>query len=366
MYPLLRRSLFALEPERAHDLVLGGLRLAGHSVLARRALQRAYAVDDARLAVRRFGLRFPTPLGLAAGLDKDGEAVPGLAALGFGHLELGTVTAVPQPGNPRPRLFRLVEDEAIVNRMGFNNRGAAALGARLAALREARPPVPIGVNVGKSRVVPVEHAVADYLEALRRVWPVAAYLALNVSSPNTPDLRTLQERAPLEALLVAVAELRRQLGPRPLLIKIAPDLDDASLREIAALAEAHGVDGIIATNTTVARPALRSSRAAEAGGLSGRPLRHRALEVLRLLAAATDLPLVSVGGVWDGLDVLQRLEAGASLVQVYSAFIYRGPALVSEVGRTLAEALDREGLASVEELIGRAAAKARPRSPRAR
>ncbi len=361
MYPIVRPLLFRLRPERAHDLVLRGLGLAGASALARGALARAYAVSDPRLAVTRFGLRFRSPVGLAAGLDKDAEAVPALAALGFGHLELGSVTAHAQPGNPRPRLFRLIEDEALINRMGFNNRGAAAMAERLVRLGADRPAgVPLGVNVGKSRVVPASQAGEDYQAALRAVWPVSDFVVLNVSSPNTPGLRSLQQRAPLEALLARVMALRSELGARPVLLKISPDLSDAALREVAAVAEHHAVDGLIATNTSLARGVLRSPRAGESGGLSGRPLRQRSLEVLRLLHAASDLPLISVGGVWDGLDVLQRLEAGASLVQLYSAFIYQGPAVLPRIARTLLDALERERLDSVESLIGRGAPRARP------
>lgn len=356
MYPLLRRYLFRMDPERAHGLVVGGLRWAGASVVATRLLEAAYAPTDPHLEVRAFGLRFPSPVGLAAGLDKDGVAVRALAALGFGHIELGTVTAVPQAGNPRPRLFRLVEDAALVNRMGFNNRGSAELARRLDRLRRSGAPrVPVGVNVGKSRVAPLEDAVADYERSLRDVWRGADYLALNVSSPNTPGLRRLQDRGPLEALMALVARLRGELGPKPVLLKIAPDLTDGQLREIAELAEEGGLDGLIATNTTVRRDGLRSPLAAEAGGLSGRPLAQRSLEVLKALRAATSLPLVSVGGVGDGADVVERLESGASLVQLYTAFIYRGPALLPSVHRELLRTVERRALGSVADLTSASA-----------
>lgn len=339
LYPRARALLFRLDPERAHDLVLAGLGWAGRSELALGWLRRAYAERDPRLEVRAFGLRFPSPIGLAAGLDKDGVAVRALAALGFGSLELGTVTARPQPGNPRPRLFRLVEDDALINRMGFNNAGVDALVARLERLRrQGQVEVPVGVNVGKSRAVELADAVADYERSLRRAWGVADYLALNVSSPNTPGLRSLQQRGPLEALLALAGRLRDELGPRPVLLKIAPDLDDDALRTIVELAEDHGIAGLIATNTTIAREGLTSPYADETGGLSGRPLGRRSLEVLRTLRRATDLPLVSVGGIWDERDVLERLAAGATLVQLYTAFIYRGPGLLRPLHRAL---LDR-------------------------
>jgi dihydroorotate dehydrogenase len=370
MYAAARRALFRLEPERAHDVVLGGLALAGRSVLALRALERAYALHDPRLEVEAFGLRFPSPVGLAAGLDKDGVAVRALAALGFGHLELGSVTARAQPGNPRPRLFRLVDDEAIVNRMGFNNRGADAMARRLRHLHASGGvKVPLGINVGKSRVVPIEDALDDYERALRSVWGVADYLALNVSSPNTPGLRQLQERGPLEALLGLAHRLRDELGPKPVLLKIAPDLTHTQLLEVAELAEHSGAAGIVATNTTVAREGVRSPLAAEAGGLSGRPLAAVSLAVLRVLRGATGLPLVSVGGVFDGIDVVQRLAAGATLVQVYTGFIYRGPGMLRRAHRDVLAALDRRGLTRVGELTGLdapEAATARRGDPRAR
>lgn len=356
MYGAVRRALFGLEPERAHDVVIGGLALAGRSVLAVRALERAYALHDPRLEVEAFGLRFPSPIGLAAGLDKDGVAVRALSALGFGHLELGSVTARAQPGNPRPRLFRLVEDEAIVNRMGFNNRGADAMARRLRRERASGAvSAPLGINVGKSRVVPLTDAIADYERALRGVWEVADYLALNVSSPNTPGLRQLQERGPLQALLGLTTRLRDELGPRPVLIKIAPDLSHDQLLQVAQLAERSGAAGIVATNTTVGREGVRSPLAAETGGLSGRPLAAASLAALRVLRGATHLPLVSVGGVFDGADVVQRLAAGATLVQVYTGFIYRGPGLLRRAHRDILAALDARGLSRVGELTGGAA-----------
>ncbi|MFO7544581.1 MAG: quinone-dependent dihydroorotate dehydrogenase [Trueperaceae bacterium] len=350
VYRTVRPLLYRLEPERAHHLVMTGLAVASRNVGALAALSALYALRDPRLEVHAFGLAFPNPLGLAAGLDKDAIAVPALAALGFGSIEVGSVTALAQLGNPSPRLFRLVEDEALVNRMGFNNAGADALARRLAAWRERGPLPPIGVNVGKSRVAPIEAAIDDYDASLRAVWDVADYLVLNVSSPNTPDLRSLQDREPLTALLRHARGLQETLGPRPLLLKIAPDLSDAALEEVASVATDEGVTGLIATNTSVERPDLVSRRASEPGGLSGRPLARRSLEVLRVLRASTHLPIVSVGGVFDAEDAILRLEAGADLLQLYTAMIYLGPGVVKPILRGVLDELARRGCAHVSDL----------------
>jgi len=298
-----------------------------------------------------FGLQFPNPLGLAAGFDKDGTAFPALAAFGFGAVELGTVTALAQPGNDRPRLFRLLEDDALINRMGFNNAGAAALAARLARLeRSAMPNAVLGVNVGKSRVVDIAGAADDYRVALTAVWTVADYLVVNVSSPNTPGLRTLQHSAQLLGLLEVVTELRSRLGPMPVLLKIAPDLTDPELANLVDAATANGVSGLVATNTTLERTGLNSPHRAEAGGLSGRPLARRALRVLESIRARTDLPIVAVGGIFDARDAILRLEAGADLLQLYTALIYRGPGVVREILEGISAELDRHGLDSVRSL----------------
>ena len=328
LYPLAKRALFRLDPEVAHERVSAALRFAARHPGALRLLRSAYGVDDPRLRVRAFGLDFPNPLGLAAGFDKDGKAAAVWGALGFGTAELGTVTSQAQPGNPRPRAFRLPADRAIINRMGFNNEGAAALALRLAAARQAPwwSSEPVGVNVGKSRAVALEDAIADYEAALRTAWPVADYLVVNVSSPNTPGLRTLQEAKPLAELLARAGDLRGELGARPVLLKVAPDLTDAALAEAIALAERHGIDGLVIANTTIAREGL-SHDPGEAGGLSGAPLAARALAVLKAARARTALPLVAVGGIASGADAVERFEAGATLVQVYTGWIYEGPGL---------------------------------------
>ena len=361
MYQLAKRALFRLDAERAHEVVLGGLASAGRSLLARRALRESYALPDARLAVEALGLRFANPLGVAAGLDKRGVAVSALGAMGFGSVEVGSVTALPQPGNPRPRLFRLEADEALINRMGFNNDGADVMAGRLARLRRAEagaggPPLPIiGVNVGKSRVVELAQAADDYRHSLASVWPVADYVVINVSSPNTPGLRSLQDSEGLGRVLQAATEVRSaSLEPgKALLLKLAPDMDDVQLREAVAVAEEHGAAGIILTNTTLEREGLTSPHASEAGGLSGRPLAARALRALELVRESTELPLVAAGGIMNGSDAVMRMRAGADLLQVYTGFIYRGPALVREILGALLGELERQGLDSVRQLRGR-------------
>lgn len=359
MYPLAKRALFRVGAEKAHDVVMGGLAVAGASVLARRALARAYALNDPRLAVTAFGLSFTNPLGVAAGLDKRGQAVAALGALGFGSVEVGSVTDLAQPGNPKPRLFRLEPDEALINRMGFNNDGAATVAARLQrwrrslAAQDGAGPV-VGVNVGKSRVVELADAADDYQRALTSVWPAADYVVINVSSPNTPGLRSLQQAAELERILAAAAAVRARGSDagKPLLLKLSPDMDEAQLRDAAAVAEAHGMSGIVATNTTLSRPDLLSPAAAEAGGLSGRPLAPLALRTLEVLRESTALPLVAVGGIMSGRDALERMLAGADLLQLYTGFIYRGPALVKEVLRALLTEVERRGLSGVADLRG--------------
>lgn len=321
---LFRLVLVRLDAERAHHLAVLVIRVAGLPGV-RGILRRALADRGPR--VHALGLSFAGPVGVAAGFDKDARLVAGLGALGFGHVEVGTITARPQPGNPRPRLARLPADRALVNRMGFNNRGAAAAARRLRRLRRLPGRPVIGVNIGKSRAVDVEDAVADYVTSATLLAPVADYLVVNVSSPNTPGLRGLQEARRLEPLLAAVRDAG---GATPLLVKIAPDLDDDAVRDVARLASRLGLAGVVATNTTVAREGLRSRddavRQAGAGGLSGAPLRPRALAVLRLLAAeAPGLVLVSVGGVETASDVRERLAAGATLVQAYTGFVYAGP-----------------------------------------
>ena len=320
-----------LPPEAAHAVGFSLIRAAAAVPGVAWMLRRLLAPRDPALRVHALGLDFPGPLGLAAGFDKDGHGVTGLAALGFGFVEVGTVTARPQPGNPKPRMFRFPAERALVNRMGFNNAGAAALAARLRALRGARPVV--GVNIGKTKVVPEDSAIADYVTSARLVADVADYVVVNVSSPNTPGLRDLQAADKLRPLLLAVRAALDEASPRrrvPLLVKIAPDLADADIDAVADLALDLGLDGIIATNTTISRDGLRDSAAvadAGPGGMSGAPLRGRALEVLRRLHARTGdrLVLIAAGGISSADDARERLAAGATLLQAYTAFIYEGP-----------------------------------------
>jgi dihydroorotate dehydrogenase len=344
---VLTRALRWLPPETAHRLALWGL---GHGLAPRARLP-----DYPRLRSRVLGHDFAHPLGLAAGFDKNGEAIGGLLALGFSFVEIGTVTPRPQAGNPRPRLFRLPEDAALINRMGFNNAGLAAVRARLAR-REPKAGI-VGANLGMNR--DAADPAADYEAGLRGLYALVDYLAVNVSSPNTPGLRALQASdalRPLLAHLLAVrAELAAGAAPKPLLVKIAPDLTAAEEAALASVVLDLGVDGLIVGNTTLARPAtLRGRHRAEAGGLSGRPLRAPATEQLRRLYRLTEgrLPLIGVGGIGSGQDAYDKIRAGAALVQLYTALVYRGPGLARRIHRELLALLARDGFASIREAVG--------------
>lgn len=333
---VIRPVLFRLgggDAEAAHSWTLRRLAALSRRPALLAAIRRRYEVAAPRTV---FGVRFPNPVGLAAGLDKDGVALPAWPALGFGFVEVGTVTSHGQPGNPRPRLFRLPDSEALINRMGFNNGGAAALAQRLAGL--GRLPVPLGVSLGKSKITPLGAAVEDYLTSLRLLRPYADYVAVNVSSPNTPGLRALQDRDHLATLLAA---LSAEAGDTPILVKIAPDLTEPAIGDLLRVCADHRVAGLIATNTTLARDGIAGADAAcvaEAGGLSGRPLTERSREVVAFVHRETGgaLPVIGVGGILDPDDALRMIDAGASLVQLYTGLIYRGPGLVREIGRRLA------------------------------
>ncbi|MCP9236640.1 quinone-dependent dihydroorotate dehydrogenase [Lewinella sp. JB7] len=361
MYSILKPLLFRLAPERAHALTVQGLAatlsLPGVSDLFR----KTYRYEDPRLRTECFGIPFPNPVGLAAGFDKDGKYYRDMSSLGFGFLELGTVTPLPQGGNPSPRLFRLPADRALINRMGFNNEGVEALARRL--LRDGRPGnVVLGGNIGKNKLTPNEEATADYLKCFERLFSLVDYFVVNVSSPNTPNLRELQDREPLTALLTELQERNLTLGRtaargsttelgrpgelwhrKPILLKIAPDLTEGQLDDILQIVNDTGIAGIIATNTTIARAPLRTNAAAVAalgnGGLSGAPLRERSTEVIRYLyeQSGRTLDIIGVGGIDSVASAREKLAAGARLIQVYSGMVYAGPGLVRDIKRGIVE-----------------------------
>lgn len=357
MYRLIRRLLFLLPPERAHTLVFALLR--GITMVAPRPLRRRLRPTDPILASTVFGVRFPAPLGLAAGFDKDGTGLRTWGALGFGYAEVGTVTAHPQPGNPTPRMFRLPADRALLNRMGFNNRGAYALATRLA---RHRAEVPIGVNIGKTKATPASDTVEDYRISARLLGPLASYLVVNVSSPNTPGLRDLQAVESLRPILEAVLS-EVSTTPTPVLVKIAPDISDAAIDDIADLAIELGLAGIVATNTTVSRNGLATPGIGELGpgGISGPPVARRATEVLSRLYDRTGgrLTLVSVGGIETAADAWERITAGASLLQGYTGFIYGGGLWAKHIHDDLARRLRDGGFTSLSDAVGSAAPGAR-------
>ena len=339
LYALARPWLFSLDPERAHHLAFLGLK----------AMPVRTAQHDPILAIDLAGLTFPSPVGLAAGLDKDAKAPDALLALGFGFVEVGTVTPLPQKGNPRPRLFRLPEDEAIINRMGFNNAGQAAALKRLRR-RRGRPGI-VGINIGANK--DATDRIADYAVGVAAMAPVGDYLTVNISSPNTPGLRALQDEAALDALLEAVMAARPAGGP-PIFLKVAPDLEPADIDAIARVAIDRKIDALIVSNTTLSRPPLESLDAHQTGGLSGAPLKSLALERLRDFRRATGgkLPLIAAGGIASGADAYARIKAGASLIQIYSALIYQGPLLPRRIETELAALLRAEGHPSMCSAIG--------------
>lgn len=327
LYSLARPFLFSLDPECAHDLAMWGMRNFG-------GWMPATHIKGVK-PVEAMGLTFPNRVGLAAGLDKNGEAIEALASFGFGHLEIGTVTPRPQPGNPKPRMFRLPSRNAIINRMGFNNHGVDNL---VAHVREARFSGILGISIGKNFDTPIENAVDDYLACLDKVYGYASYVAANISSPNTRNLRQLQGASELDGLLSRLKHRQTELAEQhgryvPIALKIAPDVDEAQLTNIADALRRHHIDGVIATNTTLAREAVATlPHSNEAGGLSGEPLRDRSTEVVRSLSSklAGELPIIAVGGIIEGTHALEKLQAGATLVQIFTGFIYRGPGLIRE------------------------------------
>ena len=317
-----------MDAETAHHLTIRLLRCASHFDIALRALRSFQPSSKPKTL---FGLNFPNPIGLAAGLDKNGVALPAWAALGFGFIEIGTVTAKAQPGNPKPRIFRLPEQQALINRLGFNNDGADAIAHRLATLRASGrwPAVPVGINIGKSRATPLEQATDDYLYSFRMLRDFADYITLNISSPNTPGLRELQEPEKLSELLHAIGN-EAGTAPKPLVVKISPDLSDAELTAILTVCEENGVSGIIATNTTLDHSAI-PPQLDQAGGLSGAPLRDKSTALVREIAAQCKIPVIASGGIFDAESAREKFQAGAQLIQLYTGLVYRGPKLLREI-----------------------------------
>jgi dihydroorotate dehydrogenase len=377
---LVRPALFSLDSEVIHNRTLNALGWLGRHEVLCEALASFYHPTD--LPIELFGLTFPNPVGLAAGMDKHAVAVPVWQALGFGFIELGAVTWHPQPGNPVPRMFRVVADEALVNRMGFNNPGAEVIAARLAEWRASGrwPKHPVGINLGKSKISSVERAAEDYANSFRILGPLADFLVVNVSSPNTPNLRQLQDKAALDEILAALQEHQRRAGvspasdsssqpagetpalhcAKPILVKVAPDLSFEALDEILELAGPRQLAGIVATNTTITRPDARDPELkriyGESGGLSGRPLRARSTEIVRHLYRQTkgSLPIIGVGGIFSAEDAWEKITAGASLVQLYTGLVYEGPGVVKHIVSGLRERLNEHGLCSVKEAVGTA------------
>jgi dihydroorotate dehydrogenase len=373
-----RPILFSQPPERIHDWTIAALGWASRHTVLRDALEAFCRAPS--LPVQLFGLSFPNPVGLAAGMDKGAEAIPAWPALGFGFSEVGGVTRHAQPGNPPPRVFRAIPDEAIVNRMGFNNVGAEVMAARLACIRSAGawPAHPVGINLGKSKDTPLDQAARDYAESFRVLWPHVDFFVVNVSSPNTPNLRQLQDKAALDEILAALQQINNDLARRaaadarapvtvpsrrPILVKVAPDLAFDALDDVLALVEPREISGLVATNTTVSRPPSvhPDTRAiyAEPGGLSGRPLSQRSTEVIRHLHRQTQgtVPIIGVGGIFNADDAWEKVLAGASLLQIYTGLVFEGPGLPRTIVRGLIQRLDRGGFARLQEAVGCAEAR---------
>ncbi len=345
LYSLTKPLLFRLPPETAHSIAHTLLRAFQHTPL-RSLVQNRFHVSDPRLEIDAFGQTFPNPVGLAAGFDKNAEIPPAMAALGFGSIEVGGVTAHPQEGNPRPRMFRLREDSALINRMGLNNQGASTVGARLA---ETSVDVPVGVNIAKSEHVDPESAPEDYCLTYEAVAGGADFFVVNISCPNSQGFEALQNRDSMAAILGALKER----GAAPLLVKLSPDLPEPAVDDALAIVEEFDLDGIVATNTTTERPAsLRSPNRAEEGGLSGKPIEASATRMVRYVAERTDVPVVGVGGVETAADAYRKIRAGASLVQLYTGIVYQGPTVARDINRGLLELLDRDGFECVGDAVG--------------
>ena len=377
LYRQLRPFLFAGDAEKVHERMLSSVEFISKIPGFLPLLRKVYVEDNPLLHTQLFDNVIDNPIGLAAGFDKDGRIHPALFALGFGFVEIGTVTPHAQKGNPPPRLFRLPEDQAVINRMGFNNQGAWKMAERLVAktlkiksadadLFEVSGDYPanissgmLGINIGKNKDTTLENATDDYVSALSTLHPFADYFTLNISSPNTKDLRNMQEKEALRILLDSVCARRDELDRNhsrntPLLVKLAPDLDEDALKNSVRVMQEFSIQGVIATNTTVARPVLKSKYRTETGGLSGKPLQKRSTEMIRTLFAelGTDIPIIGVGGIFNGADAYEKIKAGAAAVQIYTALIYEGPGLVRKVKAELADLLERDGYKSVSEAVG--------------
>ena len=377
LYRQLRPFLFAGDAEKVHERMLSSVEFISKIPGFLPLLRKVFFQENPLLHTQLFDNVIDNPIGLAAGFDKDGRIHPALFALGFGFVEIGTVTPHAQKGNPRPRLFRLPEDQAVINRMGFNNQGAWKMAERLVAktlkiksadadLFEVSGDYPanissgmLGINIGKNKDTTLENATDDYVSALSTLHPFADYFTLNISSPNTKDLRNMQEKEALRILLDSVCARRDELDRNhsrntPLLVKLAPDLDEDALKNSVRVMQEFSIQGVIATNTTVARPVLKSKYRTETGGLSGKPLQKRSTEMIRTLFAelGTDIPIIGVGGIFNGADAYEKIKAGAAAVQIYTALIYEGPGLVRKVKAELADLLERDGYKSVSEAVG--------------
>jgi dihydroorotate dehydrogenase len=356
---LIRPLLFLGDPEKTHEQTLA---LLAKIQPLEGILERLFCVQDDRLRVRFGSLTFPNPVGLAGGFDKNAISVRTIAGFGFGFLEIGAVTALAQPGNPKPRLYRLPQDEALINRLGFNNEGAAVIAERLRALRRNGTPlkIPLGINIGRTKIVDNKDAVADFVSAFDKLYPYGDFFTLNVSSPNTPELRDLQERTLLQGLLRAIQEKNGEISSRsgeelkPILVKIAPDMDFSQAGEIVEVALSEKISGIIATNATAFLRETLVSGSREPGGLSGKPLRALATSFVRHLyrAVGGKLPIIGVGGIFNAEDAYEKIKAGATAVQVYTGFVYEGPALVKRINQGLLRLLERDGFRSIAEAVG--------------
>ena len=358
MYQLVRKYLFKQDPEEIHEKTVHALKLAQESPWGKRTLKAFYHMQDERLQTKLWGLDFPNPVGLAAGFDKNAEVYHALGALGFGFIEVGTITPQGQPGNPKPRLFRLASHKAVINRMGFNNHGSYLVAKNL--VDYAYSDIPIGINIGKNKVTPNEEAAQDYSKCLDLLYPYGHYFVINISSPNTPNLRDLQETQSLRVLIRAVREKAAEMEARgvkrkPILLKVAPDMADEQMHDVVHAAVEEGIAGIIATNTTLSRDAVQDHpHAGEAGGLSGRPLTERSTAWVKEIyqEVGAKVPIVGVGGIFTGEDAYEKIRAGASLVQVYTGMIYQGPGIAKQINKKLLQLMARDGFTHISQAVG--------------